>query len=359
MQSWIRKRRAAFLLLLAALATTAGADTLTFLNGDQVTGTLVRADAHACVFRSDMAGELTAPWSRIKELRTHEPYVVVRRDRSTVQGSLLAFGPSLQVFPANGTAEESLDAGDVGMIVDPKTYAEAVAAHPAPWQAWRGLVSGGFSQVSATQSSTSYATQVDLQRPVPTLAWLPQQSETLLHFSGTYGKLSQPDEPTVRTSIYSAAIEQDLDLKARLFVFGNTKLDHNLAQGLELQQSYGGGVGWKLIESAATQLDLRADLHFTHQRFLSAAAEQFLASSFTESLHESYGKIVWTQSLSLTPSYTNGLAYQMAGLSSWAVPLYRSFALNFTVVDSYLNNPQPGFLRNSLQYSTGIQFTIR
>lgn len=347
------------LLLVLSLAAASRADTLTFLNGDQVTGTLIRADSHTLVFHSDMAGELTAPWSRIRELRTNEVFVIVRLNRSTLQGQLLAFGPSLQVFSDASIAAQALGASEIRMIVDPKTYAEAVNAHPLPWQAWRGMVSGGFSQVSATQSSTSYTAQVNLQRPVPTLAWLPQRADTIIRFSGTYGRLSQPHEPTVRTSIYSAGLEQDLDLNARLFVFANSTLDHNLAQGLELQQSYGGGVGWKLIQSAATQLDLRADLHFTHQRFLSAAAEQFPASSFTESLHQNYGKIAWTQSLSLTPSYTNGLAYQMAGLSSWAVPLYRSFALNFTVVDSYINNPQPGFLRNSLQYSTGIQFAVR
>src|SRR6185437_6647864 len=206
------------LLSVLSLAAASRADTLTFLNGDQVTGTLIRADSHALVFHSDMAGELTAPWSRIRELRTNEVFVIVRLNRSTLQGQLLAFGPSLQVFSDTSIAAQALDASEIRMIVDPKTYAEAVNAHPLPW--------------------------------------LPQRADTIIRFSGTYGRLSQPQEPTVRTSIYSAGLEQDLDLNARLFVFANSTLDHNLAQGLELQQSYGGGVGWKLIQSAATQLDL-------------------------------------------------------------------------------------------------------
>ncbi|MGH9519396.1 MAG: DUF481 domain-containing protein, partial [Terriglobales bacterium] len=200
---------------------------------------------------------------------------------------------------------------------------------------------------------------VALERPVPSLAWLPQRSNTLFHFNASYGKLSQPATPTVRTSIYTASLEQDEDVNKRLFGFGAAELDHNLAQGLELQQAYGGGVGWKLIASAATQLDLRADIHWTHQRFLSPVRESFLASSFSESLRQNYGRVTWTQSISLTPSYTNGLAYQMSGFSSWALPVYKSLSLNFTVIDSYLNNPQPGFLRNSLQYSTGIQYSLR
>jgi hypothetical protein len=91
---------------------------------------------------------------------------------------------------------------------------------------------------------------------------------------------------------------------------------------------------------------------------LSQSTPTFLASSFSESLRQSYGKLIWTQSVSITPSYTSGLAYQMSGLSAWAVPVYHALSLNFTVVDSYLNNPQPGFQRNSLQISTGLQYSL-
>lgn len=345
-------------LLLLSFAAGLRADTLIFTNGDQLSGTLVRADAAACVFKSDMAGTVTVPWPHIRELRTSSPYVVVGKDARVHQGTLLVDGATMEVSSDAGGTPTFVAPKETRMVVDPKTYAEAVTARPEVWQGWQGMVTGGFSQISATQASSSYTGSLDLRRPVPALAWLPQRSATLLHFQGTYGKLSQPDQPTVRTSIYTAGLEQDQDLNARLFVFGNSQFDHNLAQGLQFQQAYGGGVGWKLMDSAPTQLSLRADLHWTQQQFLSAASERFLASSFTESLRQNYGRIVWTQNLTLTPSYTNGLAYQMSGLSSWALPVYKSLSLNFTVVDSYLNNPQPGFLKNSLQYSTGLQFAV-
>lgn len=352
--------RASLVLVLAAACSLAlRADTLTFANGDQLTGTLVRADARACVFRSDQAGTVTVPWSNVKDLQTLSIYVVVAQDGAVHRGFITGDGHMLEINLPTAPAPAFAAPAALRMIVDPKTYANAVTTRPALWQSWRGMLTGGFSQLSSTQNSINYTTRVDLQRPVPSLAWLPQRSVTLFHLQGAYGRLSQPGEPTVKTSIYAAGLEQDVDLTRKLFVFGNAQLDHNIAQGLELQQAYGGGLGWKLLESAATQLDVRADLHWTHQRFLSPVRESFLASSFSESLRQNYGRIVWTQNISLTPSYTNGLAYQMSGFSSWALPVYKSLSLNFTVIDSYLNNPQPGFLRNSLQYSTGIQYSLR
>jgi len=341
------------------LAACLCADTLTFRNGDQLNGTLVRADHKGCIFHSDMAGTVTVAWSNIQQLNTLDEFVVVANDGRVEKGQLRLDGNIIEITPSLAAQPAFLAPSDTRMIVDPKTYTNEVTAHPPLWRSWRGLVSGGFSQVSATQSSSSFTGAIDLQRPVPMLAWLPQRSNTLVHFQGTYGKLSQPNEPTVRTSIFNAGVEQDRNMTARLFLFGDAQFDHNIAQGLELQQAFGGGAGWKLFASQATQLSLRADLHWTHQRFHAPSNESFIASSFTESLRQTYGRLVWTENISLTPSYTNGAAYQMSGLSSWAVPLYRSLSLNFNVVDSYLHNPQPGFLRNSLQYSTGIQVTIR
>jgi hypothetical protein len=349
--------RLALLLLCAAAALRA--DTLTFTNGDQLTGTLVRADPAGCVFKSNMANDVTVPWSHIQELRTVAGYVVVGRGGAPHAGRLLVSGGMVQVTARHAATPVFVAEAQVRMIVDPETYRKAITAKPAPWQGWKGQASGGFSQISATQSSNSYNAQVDLRRPVPSLPWLTQKSATLFHLNSSYGKLSQLGKPTVVTSIYSTALEQDEYVSKRLFLFGNGQLDHNYAQGLQLQQAYGGGLGWTVIASAPTELSLRADLHWTRQRFLSAAVANFLASSLSESLRQNYGRIVWTESVSLTPSLTSGLAYQMSGLSAWAVPVYKSFSVNFTVIDSYLNNPQPGFLRNSLQYSTGLQYTLR
>lgn len=354
-----RHLRALLLLALFGLALPAlRADTLTFANGDQLTGTLVRADAKVCVFHSDQAGTVTVPWANVQDLRTTSAYVVVALDGTVSRGDIVGDGHMLEFNLPTAPAPTFIAPAALRMIVDPKTYTDAVTAHPPLWRSWHGQFSGGFSQVSSTQNSVSFTGGADLQRPVPSLSWLEQRSNTIFHFQGAYGRLSQATEPTVKTSIFTAKLEQDQDLDPRLFVFASAELDHNFAQGLALQQAYGGGLGWKIMNSAKTQLSLRADLHWTHQRFLSQVNDSFLASSFTESLRQNYGRVIWTQNLSLTPSYTNGLAYQMSGFSAWAMPVYKSLSLNFTVVDSYINNPQPGFLRNSLQYSTGIQYTL-
>ena len=62
--------------------------------------------------------------------------------------------------------------------------------------------------------------------------------------------LSQPNTPTVKTSIYHAGGERDEYFGARVYGFGSVSFDHNFSQDLELQQTYGGGVGWTVIKAS-------------------------------------------------------------------------------------------------------------
>src|SRR5665213_2607600 len=63
----------------SARAKQAGSDVLVFINGDQLTGTLVRSSGGTVIFRSTMAGELTVSWSKVQELRSHRKFVVLRK----------------------------------------------------------------------------------------------------------------------------------------------------------------------------------------------------------------------------------------------------------------------------------------
>ena len=46
------------------------------------------------------------------------------------------------------------------------------------------------------------------------------------------------------TNIFHAGLEQDRYITPRVYVLGSMAFDHNYAQGLNLQQVYGGGIGW-------------------------------------------------------------------------------------------------------------------
>ncbi|MGH9527515.1 MAG: DUF481 domain-containing protein, partial [Terriglobales bacterium] len=161
-----------------------------------------------------------------------------------------------------------------------------------------------------------------------------------------------------KTSVFTAALEQDQYFSRSLFVLAQAQLDHNFAQGLQLQQSYGPGIGW----TAFRNFDLKMDLHLTIEQFLAAPRTTFLAASIAETYTRALGPLHWSESISAQPPITNGQAtgntFQANGTTTVSVPIYKRLGFNTTLTDSYLGNPQPGFRHNSLQFSTGLQINL-
>lgn len=104
-------------------------------------------------------------------------------------------------------------------------------------------------------------------------------NRTLFDFSAAYGTVDQPGSPELKTAIYHADAEQDRYFSPRLFGFGQAAFDHNYSQGLDLQQMYGGGLGWIAYKTGAAELDLKAAFSYIHQSFDASSSNQSLVGS--------------------------------------------------------------------------------
>jgi hypothetical protein len=91
-----------------------------------------------------------------------------------------------------------------------------------------------------------------------------------------------------------------------------------------------------------------------------AAQNQNLASSvFAEfyALKFAHG-IALAQQLSVSPAWTNTHAYSAYGSVGIIFPVYKRFGFTANAIDSFLNNPPPAFKKNSVQFTTGLTYTL-
>ena len=83
-------------------------DVLIFTNGDQLTGTLLHGAGSSIVFKSDMAGEITVPLDKIKELRSHGSFAILRKDtpiKSIATAQQVAVQGTVSVADGNLTVD--------------------------------------------------------------------------------------------------------------------------------------------------------------------------------------------------------------------------------------------------------------
>lgn len=353
-------------------------DVLTFSNGDKLTGHFEGSAGKTLTFKSDMAGEVTIEWSKVKELRTSGEYAVIPKNaalnraeelKTIPKGNVSVEDQKIEIRKSENSAPQTVVTGDADYVVQKDTFDRALAGSRGIFRGWAGTVTAGASLVDATQQSTSFNGAVALLRAIPKEAWMDPHDRTSLNFSFSYGKLTQPVTPEVKTDIYHLDAERDRYFSPSLYGFGQLAYDHNFSQGLDLQQSYGAGLGWTAIKSAIQQLDLKASLNYVKEQFqqgvpastAAAGQNQDLAGSiFTEIYGRTLpGKIIFNEQLSLSPAWNNTNAYSAAASAGFVMPLYKRLSVTINSADSFLNNPSPGFRKNSFQFTTGFAYSLK
>jgi len=358
-----------------AYAQTNPPDTIVFTNGDKLAGHFVRSTGSTVTFHSDALGDLTIDWSKVRELETSAKVAVIRKDvklhkkripPNLPQGTLAVQNQTLQITAAPGAAVQSIPVPDSAVVIDQPTFQKAMTETPGFFSDWKGTITAGATLVRATQNNETYTAAVSLVRAEPTQDWLDPNYRTLINFSESYGKLTQPATATIKTSIFHAAAEQDEYFTPSVFGFGQGEFDHNFSQGLDLQQTYNGGLGWTTFKTAVHELDLKGSVSYIRQQFLAGPdgiqppSINLIGSVFSEHYQRKlpYGATL-DQTLSATPAWNNTSAYSAAFNTLLAVPVYKHLNGSMSVIDTFLNDPPTGFKKNSFQFTLGLTYALQ
>ena len=359
----------------APKAPQPGPDVITLASGEKLTGHFVRSTGSNVTFKSDGLGEVTIDWSKVRSLQTTAKVAVIGKDvklrkkhlpSNVPQGTLGMQEQKMQIAPAPPAAPQSIPVADASVVIDQDAFQKALMRTPGILSDWTGTLTAGATLVHATQNNQTFTGAAALVRAEPTEDWLEPGYRTLINFSESYGKLTQPATPTIKTSIYHAGAEQDEYFTMSLFGFGQGGFDHNYSQGLDLQQTYAGGIGWTAIKNDAQELDLKGSASYIRQAFLAGASgvapasQSLVGSVFSEHYQRKLPRGArLDQTLSVTPAWNNTNAYSAAFGALMSIPVYKHLSGSVSLTDTYLNDPPPGFKKNSLQFTLGVTYTLQ
>lgn len=352
-------------------------DVLIFVNGDKLTGKLVKADGANIYFASTEAGQVTVPWAKVKSFHTSKLFAVLTKlqkaKRKNVNaaipvGTLSLSGKTLVVAGLHGVQTVPIDR--ISFVVDYATYQKNVQQAQGLFSGITGAITAGYSQVNSTFSTTTLTTGVNLKRMAPAVEWMNSNLRTLLNFSNTYSTFTQSPNPTAVTNILHGSLEEDEYLKPRFYVLEQAIYDINSVEGLALQQVYGAGLGYTAVKTAKQDLDLSATLNYTKQQFdTPVALSPGQKPSTTQNLFgATFGNnytyklprnIVLTEVSNITPEFNFLQAYSANATVGATLPIFKKFGLTVQAIDNYLNDPPPGFKANSTQYTTGLTYSIQ
>ena len=142
----------------AADPPKAGTDAVTFVNGEQITGKLLKVADGKVFFHSEMVGDVSFEWAKVKELKTTTPFAVIAKGDKLVkhEGKKVPEG-TLEVtdnkIAVSGAAAGPVSTDQVSFVVDQPGYDKAISHHPGWSEGWVGAVTAG-SLSSKPRSTT-------------------------------------------------------------------------------------------------------------------------------------------------------------------------------------------------------------
>jgi Protein of unknown function, DUF481 len=355
-------------------------DVIVFKNGDQLTGKFERSIGDTISFKSDAVGEFTVPLDMVKELHSASNFVIIKKGepitRVPKQAAPVALEDStIKELLPTGTPE-AIPVKEVGYVIDGATYNRELNSNPGFFHGWDGAIVGGATVLQSTSYGQTFTAGISLVRMIPTVAYLPPRTRTTFNLLETYGKLTQPTVPqtipatpdsVAKTNIFHTDFEHDKYVTQRIYMLGDLAFDHNYSQGLNFQQIYGVGVGYTVFQTAIHQFDVKGDIHYERQNFvqyapplISSPNQDLIGSTFAEAYKRILpGKILFTESGTYIQAWNNTNAWSAIGAFGLALPVYHRFSLSVNFLDNYLNNPAFGYKKNSMQFVSGVTYTLR
>jgi hypothetical protein len=369
-------------------------DVLVLSNGDILHGKFVSETAGKVTFHSDPLGDVNLGWDRIKELHVTGKFGVlnqslaVRGKKGAEQfpvGTFDVADQKLTVHPENAPAPAPIPVAKAQYIMDSTILDKQINHEPGFFAGWNGAATAGATLVSATNDQYTFTGAINLVRTTPTATWLNPRNKTLFAFNESYGKITQPaysypaTPPAVgsipvaavvtKLSITHLGAERDEYFSPRVYVLAQAAFDHNYSQDLQLQQIYGGGLGWTAAKSPKQEVDLKGTAQYEKQQFIpntGSVSQNLIGSTFSVNYILHFKLLAYTQALSFIPAYNNFKAYSATETDTLAFPMYKNFSFSVGTLDSYLNDAPfvgtsstPPTKPNSFQFTMGLTYAIK
>ncbi|MBI4003132.1 MAG: DUF481 domain-containing protein [Nitrospira defluvii] len=238
------------LILSLWLATPAWADEVYLLNGDRLTGTIVKMEDGILTLQTDYGGEMKVDWGKVQRLTSTSPLKLLVPGES--RDVLRDF-----VYGAHGLREVT-ELGPDGPI--PLTDITAINLEPVRLT---GTVTVGGNNTSGNSSTKAFngATRLTLYA---------HRQRLLIEGKYNYGQAN--DQVTARNSL--ASLKHNYFVSKQVFIETFGMLEKDTLQSLQLRSTIGSGLGYQFYETASTTLSLSVGLAHVNEHFTNSPNTQ-------------------------------------------------------------------------------------
>jgi putative salt-induced outer membrane protein YdiY len=328
------------------------ADQIVLSNGDRLTGSIIKSDTKTLVIKTEFAGEVTVQWPAVREVNSTQPLHVGLPGGQTVVGAIRTADGKVEV-EHEGRPSTTVPKDAVSYLrSDVEELAYEKTLHPGIMQGWAGGVNTSFALTRGNSATKTLALAFTAERK--TLSdHIASYANTVFAANDAAGAV-----PATTANATQAGARYDHNIAKRVFAFGGADFQTDALQSLDLRSVFSGGLGWHLINTPHTTLDLLSGANYTRENYSTLQRNLIALTLGEELMHKVGTATVITQSLNAYPDLNETGEYRATFNFGTVTKLNKWLGWQNAFGDIYVTNPPLGKKRNDLLLTTGLNITF-
>ncbi len=339
--------KTSLLIAVVCCCVVVNAEQVTLKNGDRITGTIVSLDDKKLTVKTAYAGDVTIDRSEVVQFSSQQPLVVTRTDKQIVSGPVAVQDTAVVVTSSTGA--QTIPMADVAVIRSPADQAAyEKSLHPGPLEGWAGGGNFGLGLARGNSDTTNIALAFNADRKTSNDEWT-------VTAASLYSTSVTDNVSSTTANSLGGAVRYDRNLTKKLFAFGLFAGMYDHAQLLDERISPNGGLGYHVIASKLTTLDVLGGIGYTYEHYDTGMTHNIINANVGEELthHFTTNTSIFEQ-LYFFPYLNDAGNYRGTFNFGVASKFYKAFTWNLNFGDIYNSQPVPGKRNNDIVFTTGL-----
>ena len=337
------------ILAASPLLARENTDVIVMKNGDRITCEIKGLRSNTLYISVPyMLGTISVDWLKVDRIESKQLFIVKTQDGTVYTGTL----STAKTSSGRPSEIQILKTPETKVTLRQKEIAEVDETARGFWQRWNGQVGVGFTYSKGNESA-QYNLNSDVEYPRE--RWSAGASYSSNYSSNTGSSPSKRNEGTF--------VAQRLLRWNNWYYTGLADFLQSSVQGIHLQSTFGGGMGRQIKNTGGTFFTVYGGLawqkiDYTHS-VLGPPTQKVTSGLIGTKLRlYRFDRTTLTVDASFFPaiSQPGRLRYNLK--SSYYVKLWGKFNWNFTVYDTWDNQPPPGFVASDYGATSGISLTF-
>ncbi len=322
------------MLLSAVVVASAFADEVVLVNGDRISGKVVRLGDGKLRIKTDYSAKpVVIDAAKVKSIKTDAPVEVHMAAGDVINGKLATDEKgAVRAEPAGGRGAVVIDWGKVKAINPPKV-------------AWHGSVTIGAMDQGGNTERGSISLAAEAERRTA-------RDRFNLRFLWNY---AEEDGLMSARNVFGAG-KYDWFFTPKIYGYVSEELLSDTFRDLELRAVSGVGVGWQVIERDDLAFSLEAGVSHVSENFEVGEDESRVAARGAAGLrYKIFGKVTIADTVVYLPSMEDA-QYQVRNEASLSTALGAGWSLKLAHVFEYDSDPPPDVRNTDRTWILGLQY---